>query len=384
MSHCSRCGEELLPDSLFCHNCGAPVRVPQSSVFYDVEKIRGFVDRELLVEEAWMENEQLIFSLSPVEQLKLKFSKVIDELKNIGYIGLMRRQHGKIILTISRSPPVRPSRVIWNLILLFATIATTTFVGYQMSIGLVEMGLMKSPWFGALTFSAAIMGILGIHELSHKIMANRCGVAATWPYFIPIPFLIGTFGALIRTKALSPHRDALFDIGAAGPIGGFIALIPVAILGLQWSFVVPLSAVPAGTPYLPLPLLYILLEQFVGHQLSSGEVLLFHPVAFAAWVGMLVTMLNLMPVGALDGGHLTRAILGFRVHHIISFLGVGITFALGWYAMAILMLFLVFSHKEARPLDDVSRVSPWRIWYGVGLFVMLALCAVPAWGLFFS
>jgi len=278
------------------------------------------------------------------------------------------------MMSVLPRPPQTPSRWIWNLILLLATIGTTIFVGYRMSLPLADRGFMASPWDGALTFSAAIIGVLGCHELGHKFMADRKKIAATLPYFIPVPFFIGTLGALIKTKAPAQNRDALFDLGAAGPIAGLLAIIPVTILGLFWSYPTPIEAVPEGTIGLSTPILFDLLRLFAGLYIPSGFVLLFHPVAFAAWVGMVITMLNLMPSGMLDGGHVARAVFGDRGHRIVSFGAAIVTIMLGWWYMAILMLFFSFS-RHLGPLDDASPLTTSRKALAIVVFALLVLCA---------
>ncbi len=133
------------------------------------------------------------------------------------------------------------SRLNWNLILLLATLGTTLWAGYQFSLPLVERGLLDNPWAAAVSFSLGLLVILGCHEMGHKLIADRRGIEATLPYFIPVPFFLGTFGAIIKMKTRPYDRNALFDVGAAGPISGFIALIPLTILGVYWSFPLPVE-----------------------------------------------------------------------------------------------------------------------------------------------
>ncbi|MEM2897118.1 MAG: site-2 protease family protein, partial [Candidatus Bathyarchaeia archaeon] len=246
---------------------------------------------------------------------------------------------------------------------------------------LVEANLMESPWHGAIAFSIAIISILGCHELGHKFMANRKGVEASLPYFIPVPFFVGTMGAVIETKTPAPNRDALFDLGASGPISGLLVLIPTTLLGLYFSYPILPEAIPPGSTVLPVPLLFVALSFLLGPKIHEGHIL-FHPVAFASWVGMLVTMLNLMPVGMLDGGHVARAIFGERNHRIVSFLASMITLALGWWLMAVLMFYLSFAHHPG-PLDDVSPLERNRKFLSIFIFIILVLCAIPGWRLGF-
>jgi Zn-dependent protease len=345
----------------------------------DIQEILNTVSLGFSVEDSMLVDGRLILHVTPRLDVKKGFSSVNVQLKALGYISLLRVREGRMVLTIIQRSRIQPARWVWNLLLLLATIGTTTYVGYQMSINLVSLGVMETPWHGALTFSSALLAILGLHELGHKIMANRWGVEATLPYFIPIPFFIGTFGAIIKMKDQTPNRDALFDIGAAGPIAGFLTLLPIAFLGIQHSYILPVDAMPLETISLPTPILFTLLTQVAVPYIPSGYSLLFHPVAFAAWVGMVVTMLNLIPVGMLDGGHISRALFGGKLHRTVSMIGIVVTFALGWFAMGILMLFFA-SARHAGPLEDVSRISPNRRMLSIGLLVILLLCVVPMWG----
>ena len=271
-----------------------------------------------------------------------------------------------------------------NLVLFLATLGTTLGAGYLQSLSLVRLGVLESAWHGAIAFCLGILGILGCHEMGHKLMANRRGIKASFPYFIPAPTLIGTFGAVIRMRTRPGNRNSLFDVGAAGPIGGILVVIPVTILGLLWSFPVPIES--AKGIVLPEPLLFQWLGSWLV-SLPSESVLLLHPLAFAGWVGMLITMLNLMPVGMLDGGHISRALFGgkrvFRffffelsLPRIISLIGVLVTAMLGYWLMALLMLVLGGAGHPG-PVNDATALSNGRKILAVGLVCLLVVCITP-------
>jgi len=273
-----------------------------------------------------------------------------------------------------------------NLALLGATIGTTLIAGYMQSIPLTKIGVVKNPLLGAVAFSLGILAILGCHEMGHKLAAIKCGVKASFPYFIPAPTLIGTFGAIIKMETQPKDRNSLFDVGAAGPLGGILVAVPVTILGLLWSHTLPAGAVKGVS--LPAPLLFQLLSSFLINPPENTEILL-HPLAFAGWVGMLVTMLNLMPVGMLDGGHIVRALVGNRklgkslffeisLFRIVSLLGAVITGFLGYWLMALLMIFFVRLDHPG-PIDDTIPLSLGRKILGVGLLFLLVLCITPLW-----
>ncbi|MDI6903556.1 MAG: site-2 protease family protein [Methanocellales archaeon] len=342
------------------------------------EEVWQSINQEFLVESLSIEGGLPIFYVKAPSNIPNAISRLRTRLKELDYLPYLRKRDERLTIILVHHPKRKPERWTWNLLLFLATICTTLWAGYQMSLDLVRMELMASPWQGAIPFSAGIIAILGFHELGHKLMADRRDVEATLPYFIPVPFFIGTFGAVIKTKSPSPDRNALFDVGAAGPIAGFLVLIPVTILGLLWSYPVPIEAIPEGTFILPAPILFGLLLSLIV-SVPEGFVLLPHPLAFAGWVGMLVTMLNLMPVGMLDGGHVSRVLFGGDSHQIVSFIGVIATFMIGFWLMAILMLFFA-THPHPGPLDDVSPLTPERKLLSLLLGCILIICLTPIWG----
>jgi membrane-associated protease RseP (regulator of RpoE activity) len=233
---------------------------------------------------------------------------------------------------------------------------------------------LDNPWAAAVSFSLGLLVILGCHEMGHKLMADRRGIKATFPYFIPVPFFLGTFGAVIKMKTRPYDRNALFDVGAAGPISGFIALIPLTILGVYWSFPLPVENMQEFM-VLPSPLLFDWLSESIANIPQGGDLLL-HPLALAGWVGMIITTLNLLPVAMLDGGHISRALFGSKFHWLISFFGVGITFLLGyWLFGAIILVFAMRRHPG--PTDDLIPLSKGRKLLSFGLLGILFICAAP-------
>jgi membrane-associated protease RseP (regulator of RpoE activity) len=219
-----------------------------------------------------------------------------------------------------------------NVILFVLTVASTLFVGATQwylippSEGLLAM-------LRAWPFVAAVLGVLGIHELGHYVLSRYHGVDASLPYFIPVPSLIGTMGAVIRMKGRIPDREALFDIGVAGPIAGLAATVVVTAIGLQLD---PLPAQQAaaategGTRVIfHDPPLIVIVAYLTGTaaKLQAGTV---HPVVFGGWVGAFVTFLNLLPVGQLDGGHIVRSLLGERQETVAAAVP-GALFALAAY-----------------------------------------------------
>jgi membrane-associated protease RseP (regulator of RpoE activity) len=210
------------------------------------------------------------------------------------------------------------------------------------------------------------MGILLAHELGHYLMARRHGVDVTLPYFIPAPSFIGTFGAFIKMR--SPARDPrmLLDIGAAGPLVGVAVSIPLVALGLSLSEVKQIEG-QTGTALGDSILLWILSRLVVG-PLPPGCDVVIHPVGFAGWIGLLVTSLNLLPVGQLDGGHVVYALLGERQKRIsklvfVGLLALGVLGWEGWLVWGVLLLIMGFRHPPPVewwvPLDRKRKAIGW-------------------------
>ena len=269
-----------------------------------------------------------------------------------------------------------------NLILLVLTIGTTLLAGASNWAGYANIGTFTGEAFllGGLSFTLPLLLILGIHELGHYVVAKRYKVNASLPFFIPAPFLpLGTFGAVISMRDPMPSRKALIDIGAAGPVLGLITAIPITILGmLLWGATPhPASANSGGTLLIDLPPLYRVLSYFI--PIPQDTVI--HPTAFAGWVGLFVTALNLLPAGQLDGGHVARAVLGENGKFVsygalLLMLGLSL-FYQGWLIIAIFILLLGARHPP--PLNDLTKLDAKR--YGLAsaaaIVLVLSFVAVP-------
>src|SRR5882724_9375528 len=217
-------------------------------------------------------------------------------------------------------PPKFQDRRWLHGVLLLLTIVTTTLVGADHYAGFLSDFVSRDlPMsFGPLLvrglwYSGTILAILGCHELGHYFACRYYDVDASLPFFIPIPFLLtGTMGAFIRIREPIPSKRMLFDIGIAGPIAGFVVAVPALFLGLWMSHVVRLPADTSNLLELGEPLLFKFASWLLWGAQPDGYSLNMHPVAFAAWFGMLATALNLFPIGQLDGGHISYAVLGSR------------------------------------------------------------------------
>ena len=345
------------------------------------EHLASLVKEEFEVEEALVEFNVPTFYVKLQRNSKQAFLRLLNKLKPEGYIPLLRRKNGKTLLKITAKPEIKPSNPMVNLILLLVTILTTFATGYIISLPLVEEGLMQNPLIGALSFSVAILAILGAHEMGHKIAANSHRVEATLPYFIPGPpplfgwFGIGTFGAVIMQKSLPPNRDALYDIGVTGPVVGFITTIIVTAVGILFSY--PVEELPSEAGFLPvIPLFIIILRALAGlGLLAPGKHMLVHPVALAGWVGMFITMLNLLPAAMLDGGHIARCFASEKLRLALSVASIVFLLVIGLWPMAFFVLFMsMFKHPG--PLDDVSGLSFGRKLFSIFIVLMFLSCIV--------
>lgn len=275
---------------------------------------------------------------------------------------------------------IKPTREIriprTNLVLFLLTLLTTLFAGaLQEGINVFKEPLMIIKGF---PFSITLMLILGVHELGHFTFARKHNVDATLPYFIPAPTIIGTFGAFIKMKSPVRNRLALIEIGAAGPICGFLVAVPALFIGLSLSEVVE-GGLEAGIQ-LGDSLLMKIATSILYPNLGEGMEILLHPVGFAAWIGMLVTMLNLLPIGQLDGGHIAYALLGKMYDKVAwgtLFVVLGLSiFSLNWLVWALLVFFLI-KVKHPPILDDSTPLTRREITIGVAALVIFILTFIP-------
>ncbi len=311
-------------------------------------------------------------------------------------------------------PVTRPRHRYWlHVLLLLLTCFTTLVVGARMQFNFAhnEPALWlddKSPalfpvgWafsqpellVGGIPFAATLMLILMAHEMGHYLFCEHYGVWATLPFFIPGPPVFGTFGAFIRIRSPIRSRTALFDIGIAGPIAGFVVACGVLVVSLGLSKPMPaellkMDASGGGVPYLELgfPLVFQLAHQLLAWWSAPGGAsalplnhALLHPMAIAAWIGMFATSLNLLPGGQLDGGHIVFSIAP-RAHRFVSRLTILILLPLayfrwtGWFVWAILLQLSSLRHPQVADLPKVRGV---RAWLAVFALAMLVLTLAPA------
>ena len=306
-----------------------------------------------------------------------------------------------VLPAIETVPPRRRPRYWLNALLLLLTLLTMLMVGArfqynfehnlplvsQEAVWLPVTWIWQQPWqlLRGIPFAASLIVILLAHEMGHFLYCRRYGVHATLPFFIPAPTLIGTFGAFIRIKSPIRTRKALFDIGIAGPLAGFLVALPVLFVSLLHSHV---SAAQAGSDMqLGYPAVFFVVQHVIGliwpHAAVARvpfEFINLHPVALAAWVGMFATALNLVPGGQLDGGHILFSVWP-RMHRwvtrtlVLIFIPMGIWLWQGWFIWAVLLLGTGMRHP---PVWDFSDIGSGRRVLAVVAMLMFLLTITPA------
>ncbi len=272
-----------------------------------------------------------------------------------------------------------------NILLLVATFGTTTWAGaVHQGINVLDE---PSRIFSGLPYALALMLILGIHEMGHYVAGRVHKMNVSLPYFIPSPFGLGTFGAFIQLREPSSDRRALFDVGVAGPLAGLVATLIALMIGLKYSEVLPdqaqgVAAVHHGAEIGTSVLFAALAKLSLGAQLAEGHRLALHPLAFAGWLGLLVTALNLLPIGQLDGGHIADAMFGPRAGAAISTAGIVVLFALAFFVwsgllMWAVIIYFIAGRKGIPPLNDLTPLDGGRRAIGWLSFVLLLLILTP-------
>jgi membrane-associated protease RseP (regulator of RpoE activity) len=286
-----------------------------------------------------------------------------------------------------RPPPPKPRRSFWH--------------AYGRNIGLFLVTSLSVYGAGALDSGSsaeglgmllALMAILLAHEMGHYLACRYYAIDATLPFFIPSPWLpvgwglwqcllpSGTLGAVIRIRSPFPHRRALFDVGFAGPLAGFIVCLPVLILSLTRAHAAPLpSSTSPDELFLNQPLLSIWLTNLLKVSIPEGQTLVINRVGLAAWFGLLLTGLNLIPIGQFDGGHVLYALLGRKAHRLARWIWWAcvamIYFSPSWILWAILARALGRSHPPT--LDDAAPLGRARVFISALALVIFVLCFMP-------
>ena len=335
----------------------------------------------------------LEFKITDVK-FKTKFEDLARALESRNYVCKLLKKDDGIYIEIQKFT-IKKSRkwlnATWTPRLLFAIVISFVMIdGYYRTSGtnaIVEIG---DPFEMAIVYTLALLGILGTHELGHIIAAKAHRLKTSWPYFIPgLPIVgIPTFGAFIQSKGLTINRSILFDVAIAGPIAGLVITIIVSLYGAYTAPILDQGIAEGlfaeqilveweqGEPLLMTASLAVFGKGGPGHEVIMT------PVMFAAWIGFLITFLNLLPAWQLDGGHMARTLLGQKIHRYATYGSMLVLVLLNYWLMAILILVMSAKNPSATPLDDISPLTRNRKLAYIGIIILAVLCAPLPSGLF--
>ncbi len=318
---------------------------------------------------------------------KSKFEDLARKLENMSYVCKLEQMDDGKYLIIQKFTPKKQRKWLstsWTPRILFAIVITFVMIdGFYRTAGTNSIINIGDPLEMAGIYTLSLLGILGVHELGHIVAAKIHRLKTTWPFFIPgIPIMgIPTFGAFIQSRGLTINREILFDVAIAGPIAGLVIAIIVSMYGaytapiLQEDVAQGLFAESRliewnqGEPLLMTASLALFGKGGPGHEVIMT------PVLFAAWIGFLITFLNLLPAWQLDGGHMARTLLGSKLHRYATFGSMAILVLLNYWLMAMLILVLSSRNPSATPLDDISPLSKNRKLAYIGIIGLAILCA---------
>ena len=400
--------------------------------FPDLEVVNSYVSRVFRVEDVTSGDPQKWVVryrghlLS--EDTSASYDQLADSVKSYGLTPLFRKEGDGQVIYLIKTPaiPKPNNRIYINVILFVLTIISMLFVWMDIppeaipASGSLPVTLILKYFFSGWPFALSMMGILFTHEMGHYIACRIYKVPATLPYFLPVPIPpLGTLGAFIAMRGIPKNKRVLFDVGVAGPIAGLVIAIPVVFLGLYLSHLGPIEKLPAGmSGFLEGNSLFYLFAKYVvfGKLLPqpvnygglspvlywiryflSGQPIPFngldvqlHQVAMAGWAGLLVTALNLVPVGTLDGGHVAYGLFGEKASKIfpiimgvliaLIFLPGLLTFSFGsfnlsWLLWALILLWL--GRVRTQPLDDITELDTNRRVIGYVMLIMFVLLFTP-------
>ena len=328
----------------------------------------------------------LEFTIEDLE-FKSKFVDLARKLENMSYVCKLQEINGAKVIIIQKFAVKKQRKWLsntWTPRILFVIVISFVMVdGYYRTYGTNSIVEIGDPLQMAGIYTLSLLGILGVHELGHIVAARAHKLKTTWPYFIPgLPILgIPTFGAFIQSKGLTINREILFDVAIAGPIAGLVIAVIVSIYGAYTAPIIE-QAVAAelfaesrlmewsqGEPLLMSASLAMFGKGGAGYQVIMT------PIMFAAWIGFLITFLNLLPAWQLDGGHMARTLLGQKMHRYATYGSMAILVLLNYWLMAILILIMSSRSPSASPLDDISPLSRNRKFAYIGIVVLAVLCA---------
>jgi membrane-associated protease RseP (regulator of RpoE activity) len=324
----------------------------------------------------------LILEISP----RIPYQMWLEALRlrslELGFFVHLYEQNGTYVIVAKSIAPARKKFPWLNIVLAALTVASMVF-----SYSYLESGgaILRDPrlFLPGLSFMAALMSILTCHEFGHYFAGRYHKADVSLPYFIPAPTMFGTLGAFIKSRSPFKNRVELFDVGVAGPLAGFLPALAVLITGLATARVELISAIAPGDSIIEFgdSLLLLSLTKAVAPDIPEGYQIVMSPLVYAGWVGFFVTMMNLLPIGQLDGGHIVYALAGKRAHKYVAYATLAALAALGflwsgWFVWAAVSVFVV-KIKHPPTIDDVTPIDPVRKRIGWTAIAIFALTFVP-------
>jgi Zn-dependent protease len=346
------------------------------------EDVISMVSSVFSVRDIIISLEKMEFEVSDSD-FKEKFVVLAQRLEPLNLVCFLKKSEGRLLIQVNRIPEQKGKGLLsraWIQRILFGVVVAFVMVdGYYRTLGANSIAYIGEPLDFAVLYTFSLVGILGVHEAGHMLAARIHKIRTTWPYFIPgIPvFGIPTFGALIQSRGLTINRDLLFDVAVAGPLAGLVIAVIVSFYGAYTS---PILDEPTSQQFegslvnLNDSILMTLALAMFGKAGPDVEVLM-SPILFAAWLGFLITFLNLLPAWQLDGGHMARSVFGQKIHRIATYASVAVLFLLRYEMMAIFILLFSMRSMDARPLDDISPLSKNRKLVYVAIIGIAVLCA---------
>ncbi len=346
------------------------------------EEVISVVSSVFSVRDVIISLEKMEFEISDLD-FKERFVALAQRLETMNLVCFLKKSEGRLLIQVNRLPEPKVRRLLsraWLQRVLFGVVVAFVVVdGYYRTLGANSVTYIGEPLDFAVLYTFSLVGILGVHEAGHMFAARIHKIRTTWPYFIPgIPVIgIPTFGAMIQSRGLTINRDLLFDVAISGPLAGLAIAIIVSFYGAYTSPVLDASIaqqLEGSLVKLDDSILMTFALAAFGKAGHSVEVLM-SPILFAAWLGFLITFLNLLPAWQLDGGHMARSIFGQKIHRISTYASVGILFLLRYEMMAIFILLFSMRNMDVRPLDDVSPLSKNRKLVYIAVIAVAVLCA---------
>jgi len=315
---------------------------------------------------------------------KNKFVDLARQLEVRNLVPHLEKSFDGVYIVITRLPETKRKWLSKSRVprILFAVSVTMVLIdGYFRADFVNSLAFIGDPFGMSILYAFSLIGILGVHESGHLIAAKKHKIRTTWPYFIPgVPVCgIPTFGALFQSYVLTINRDILFDVAVAGPIAGLVIVIIVCIFGAYTSPEISNELADelfkeSQLMKMNMPILMSISLDAFDKGGKDAQVVM-SPIMFAAWLGFLITFLNLLPAWQLDGGHMARSLFGKKWHKIATYASMGVLALLGYWFMALFILLLSSRSQDARPLDDISPLTKNRKKMFIVIAILGVLCA---------